>query len=308
MPNEFLTLLDLAARNQDSGIVPLIEKDIVIAPEVGKFPAMMIDGVSYDCVVRESLPTSSYVKPGNGIDTSRSRYSKKTVELKYRDGQMQVYESHYLADKRGGEVLLADEMDGMIKAALRALGRQLIYGSKTGGNTNGFPGAVEVVDNQLVVDAGGTTDDVASSVYAFKLGEDMCKIIGGNNRLLSPGGEWVKQQVLGADSKPTMAYVNNLSGWEGMQWVNPYCVGRIKKITTDSGKTMKDDWGYDLLEKFAAVLGEAPDFFLMTPRSAGQLRKSRITANVATPEWPTEIAGIPILQTNSILNTEKLTL
>lgn len=311
MANEFLTLLDIAAANSGEGLRKLIEKDIVIAPEVNRFPAKTISGVSFDTVIREALPTTDYVVAGNGIAASKSRYAKKTVECKYREGQMRVYKAHALAHKDGAEAILAKEMDGMIKAVIRKLGKTIIYGNNAANNSvNGFPGALQVVDANMVVDAGGTTAGTGSSVYAFKVGEEMASLIFGNEKALESLQEWILQQVTGEDGNLTSAYCNDLSGWEGVAWENPFCVGRIKKLTADTGKTMSDDFGYDLLEKFHKHLGQMPDFFVATPRSANQLRKSRTptTESGKKADWPTDVAGIPLLVSNSISDTESLTL
>lgn len=308
MANEYVTMLDLAVLNADSGVVPLIEKDIVIAPEVAKYPALSIKGVSFDSVVRNTLPTTDYALVGNGIDTSKSKYEKKTFECKWRDGQMQVPKAAALADMRGKENVLALEVDGMIKSAIRKIGRVAIYGTQTPGSSLGFPGALQVYDTtNLVVDAGGTTDDTASSVWGIKFGPENMSLVFGNERVLSPG-EWREQVVLGANSKNMMAFVNSLDGWEGVSWQNPYCIGRIKKLTADSGKTLTDSLVYDLFEKFQAILGELPDALMMTPRSQNQLRKSRTATNdKGNPApLPMDVGGIPIIVTNSIVNTEKL--
>lgn len=308
MANEYVTLLDLAQLNGDSGVVPIIEKDIVIAPEVAKYPALSIKGVSFDSVVRNTLPTTDYTLAGNGIDTSKSKWEKKTFECKWRDGQMQVPKSVALADIRGKEHVLALEVDGMIKSAIRKLGRVAIYGTQTPGSSNGFPGALQVYDStNMVVDATGTTDDVATSIWGIKLGPEYMSLVFGNERVLA-AEDWREQTVLGANSKNMMAYVNSLDGWEGVSWQNPYCVGRVKKVTTDTGKGATDSLVYDLFEKFLANLGELPDILLMTPRSANQIRKSRTATNDkgAPAPMPQDVGGIPVIITNSIVNTEKL--
>lgn len=305
MANEYLTMLDVAVLNGDSNVVPMIEKDVVIAPEVAKYHALPIDGVSFDSVVRTALPSTDYTDVGNGVDSSKSKYEKKTFECKYRDGQMIVPKSVALAHKLGEADLLSKEVDGMIKAAIRKIGRVTIYGPQTPGSSKGFPGALQVTDSTMVVDAGGTTDDLCSSVYGILFGPEWMSIIFGNKRVLTPG-EWKEGSVAGANNKNITAWLNALEGWEGVSWQNPYCVGRIKKITKETGKMMTDSYGYDLLELFQATHGEKPHALLMTPRSQAQLRKSRVTTNNATPLLPTDIDGVPIIVTNSIVNTEKL--
>jgi len=94
--------------------------------------------------------------------------------------------------------------------------------------------------------------------------------------------------------------------YPGLQIGNKYAVGRIKKITTDSGKTLTDALIAQLLEKFP--VGFRPDYLFMNRRSLRQLQSSRTATNPtgAPAPFPSESFGIPIVVTDSIVSTETL--
>jgi hypothetical protein len=102
--------------------------------------------------------------------------------------------------------------------------------------------------------------------------------------------------------------MTNFSGYIGCQWSNPLALGRIKKLTADTGKGLTDILLAQLYGKFKAAL--TPDAFVMSKRSLMQLQSSRTTYNpLGLPApIPGEAFGIPIIVTDSILNTEALTL
>jgi hypothetical protein len=128
-------------------------------------------------------------------------------------------------------------------------------------------------------------------------------------------GEWRKQTIT-RSSKEMTAYKNSLEGWVGAAFYSKYAVGRIKKLTTDSGKGLTDSL---LAQLFAAFpVGVKPTHLFMSRRSRQQLQISRTVTlqgsgtsrpNQATvAPIPTEYDGVPIIATDSILNTETLAL
>lgn len=307
MANDYLTFLEIAKMNADSAIIPLIEKDIVLTPELDLIPFDTIDGTSYKTLLRTSLPTATFRDPNTGAEIVTSRYENKLVETKYLDVPLEIDVALTSASEKGEAYALALEEDGGVKAAMKKMGLQFFYGTGTGGDAAGFPGAVQMVDSSCVVDATGTTEDTCTSVYALKLGNDSVQGVMGKGGKLG-FQTWFKQRVV-RSSKSLTAWCNNLEGWYGVQWVAPYSIGRIKKVTEDSGKGMTDKLISKLLVKMM-VKGVRPDVLLMNGRSIGQLQESRTATNptgVPAP-FPDSAFGIPIVVTNSILNTEKLAL
>ena len=79
---------------------------------------------------------------------------------------------------------------------------------------------------------------------------------------------------------------------------------RVKNIGTANGTTFNDDRAFEALAKFP--VGVTPDVCFMSRRTLEQLRKSRtnVTSPTGVPTLPDSVAGIPIVITDSIVNTE----
>jgi len=304
------TLLDIAKLNGSDAAVGLIEESLVLAPEVATFPARTIRGTSYKTVVRSALPTTQFRNANEGVASSNSTFVNRLVETFILDAQIKVDKAVADAYEDGPEALKAIEALGTMGSALKLIGSQIWYGVGTGGDSKGFPGALGVHDTtNMVVDAGGTTAGTGSSVWGVKFGPQHAQLVLGNNGSMMLS-DWMTQQVTDASSKLYTAYCAALTAYPGLQVGNIYSVGRIKKLTEDSGKTLTDALVANLLQKFQTNLGMFPDALFMTPRSLYQLRASRTaTTPGGTPApIPTEVFGVPIVVTNQILNTEALTL
>jgi hypothetical protein len=307
MANEYLTMLDIAKINGSDAAVGLIEENINEAPEAVMFPAKTINGTSYKTLARVALPTTQFRAVNEGVNTTKSKYENKLVECFYLDGQMEIDVAAAQADEQGEDHAKALEADGHGQAAILKIGSQVWYGTGTGGDPKGFPGAISVVDPDYVLDAGGVTDNTGSSVYGVRLGEKYSSLVFGRDTVLEVG-EWRKQTIT-RNGKELTAWKNSLEGWLGVQWSNKNALARLKDLTTDDGKGCDDAKLAELLSQLKWV----PDFWFMSRRSRFQLQKSRtpVTANLdsgnlAFAPLPTESNGIPIVVTDSLLNTEKL--
>lgn len=309
-------MLDLAKINGSDAVVGLIEENLNAAPEAARFPARTISGTSYKTLIRSALPTTQFRKVNEGVTPTKSTYENKLVECYYLDSQMEMDRAVASADEER-ERALALEADGHMQSALQLVGKQIWYGTGTGGDSLGFPGAVQIVDSDLVVDATGSTASTGSSVYGVKFGDKYVSLVFGKDQVFTMD-EW-RLQTITRSAKEMTAWKNSLEGWIGVQWVNKNAVGRIKKLTADSGKGLTDALIANLLSKFP--VGIQPDAWFMSRRSAYQLQSSRTVVINSGPggakagpglelvaPWPTEAFGIPIIITDSILNTEALTL
>jgi hypothetical protein len=122
------------------------------------------------------------------------------------------------------------------------------------------------------------------------------------------------QMINDAAGNPYSAYVAGLTAWIGMQIGNQNSVRRIANLTADSGKGLTDLLLSDALATFP--VGFMPDAIFMSRRSRSQLQKSRTVvlqgSGKARPDQPTlaplptEYDGIPIVVTDSILNTDAI--
>lgn len=311
------TLLDIAKLNGSDKIVGLIEENLNVAPEFALLPARTIRGISYKTVTRTSFPDVGFRFANESTTPGKSEFINKLVECYILSSIISVDKAVAMAYEDGVAAWQAIESSGVMAQSLIELGQQIIYGTLTTlgavGNAKGFPGLLQSVDSTLVVDAGGTTADTASSVYAIRRGVKDVTVIVGNEGSLDLGD--FREQIMPVNIP---SFVADLTGWVGMQVGSKYSVGRIKKLTADSAKTLTDAMIADLVSRFP--VGHKPDLLLMSRRSAFQLQTSRTVAlygvgstvpsgnqMIFAPQ-PTESNGIPIVVTDSIVNTEALTL
>jgi hypothetical protein len=210
----------------------------------------------------------------------------------------------------GAQAYIASEALAILTAAHMTLGKQFYYGRGTGGDASGHPGLLQAYDStNMVVDAGGTTDNTASSVWMVKFGPmDVQWVMGGNGRIAVDDVRIESVADASDATKFYTAYVQELMAWVGLQVKSKNAIGRIKKLTADSGKGLTDALLGELLGKFPT--GWRPDAIFMTRRSLMQLRSSRTSYSpTGTPApTPVEFENIPIIPTDSILNTESLSL
>ncbi len=311
MPNN-LTLLDLAKLNGADPIVGLIEEVATASPEVVTIPARTIRGTSYKTVARNSRPTVAFRQANEGTAATKSNFTERLVECFILSARVEVDKAVARGYEDGEAALQAIEAAGVMRAALSTVGSQTIYGTSSG--AKGFFGLQQLIatfGDELVLDAGGTTDNVATSVYAIKAGNTGVQYVYGNGTTFDLGA-FREGDATDAAGNRFAALIADLTAWIGLQCVNKYAVGRIKDITTDNGKGVTDAKIAELLSKFP--IGETPTHLLMNRRSAFQLQTSRtMTASTKQeaftgilPGRPTESFGIPIIITDSIGNTETL--
>jgi hypothetical protein len=314
-----LTIADIAKFNGSDAISGLIDETIKNCPEVygttlagQRVPnvaaARTIKGLNYRTLVRTALPTVSFRAYNSGTALGKSTWENRLVETYLLNPSIEVDKQLAQNDEDGAAACIAKEASGIWLASMYKLASCFYYGTGTGGDTLAFPGLVQAYDTtNMEVDAGGTTPTTGSSVYAVRFGvKDVIWVYGlGGQIQLS---DVVEARVLDGSNYPYTVLRQEVVARVGLQVGRSFSVGRIKKLTADSGCGLTDALLGTLLSKFK--VGYPPDVFLMSKRSLEQLRKSRTAVNVTgTPApTPTEFEGIPIMPTESILNTEALTL
>lgn len=316
------TILDIAKRNGSDAVVGIIDETTRAVPEVsgmhpdtmspipGVADARTIRGINYKTLVRTGLPTVGFRDGNQGVDPTKSTYENRLVETYIMNPRWHVDKAIGDMAEDGWQALMSDEAFAHVQAAMQQLGRQFYYGTNTtfGGAVKGFRGLLDFYDStNMVVDAAGTTDSVASSVWAVKFGPQQTRWVWGNNGNLDPS-EVDERDVEDSDGKRFTAYFQELLARPGLQFGDVRCVARIKKLTTDIGKGLTDTLMNQLLEKFP--VGMRPDAFFMTKRSRRQLRDSRTatTESGRPASQPMDFDGIPIVPTESISNVETLAL
>lgn len=315
-----LTLLDVTKLNGNDAEIGLIEENLRYAPELEVIPTRTpIKGTSYTTGIRVGLPSVGFRGVNEGQTPSKSRFEKRLIECFIFGGPIEVDQALADAYDGGAAALQSIEASGIAKAALQALGSQVWYGTVK--DSKGFPGikaatpfgGKTAAGDNLTINAGGTTANTASSVYAVKFGPQDVQFVPGNGTTIAVG-DWITQQIVASNGGKLMAYVNAINAWIGLQIGNENCVRRIANITADSGKGLTDSLLADLLATFP--VGQTPDAIFMSRRSRKQLQNSRTVvlngSGKTRPDQPTvapaptEYEGIKIITTDSILNTDAL--
>jgi len=344
MANALVSLLDISKRKANDQTVGLLEDTITFAPELSTIMGRPIVGTQYKTCHR-TLPTVAFRKANDGSDTVKGTYRQDLKECFIIDAQMQADKA--VVDAEGGGNgpessvgdLLVDEAQGVVMATYIAVGAQLYYG--TAKDANGFVGigaltaSLNAAKNStpVCVGAGGASATVQTSAYLIWENIRGAHFIFGNNSGLTMLPEWRVQQVLGANSKPLTAYVNNLQGWMGWAVNHPLSVARICNIQATATIAKLSDvlvaqmLSYLPLQMRTEVISNAntggPNKWgpglklLMNPAAGYSLQSTRtpiMTAATGTaithaqplnfPTMPSESNGIPIIYTDSITNTE----
>ncbi len=312
------TLLDIAKLRYNDKVVGLIEENLASAPEVANFPMRTIKGTSFLTVKRTNFPTTGFRTANSGITKSKSEFAQALVQCFIFGGAIEIDKAVADANEDGPAAFEMTEASGVMKSALINLGKQVWYGVTN--DALGFPGIKAITPKDAsvspaIIDAAGTTATTASSLYAVKYGEQNAQLIlGENGRLELP--PFQDQALYDSLGKMYPGRVSNLSAWTGLAVNNKNCVGRICNLTEDSGKGLTDAQIAKLLALFP--VGFVPDAFYCSRRSRRQLQVSRTVVlnaqgssrvsgaveNVAPV--PTEAFGIPIIATDSILNTDAI--
>lgn len=312
------TLLDIAKANGSDAVVGLIEEATQLHPEItgqyrgeslpGVGAARTIRGTSYKTLVRTGLPAVGFRNANEGAVKGKSTFENRQVGCHILNPRWECDKAVADAHEDGASAYIAIEAAGVLEAALQLVRKQFYYGAGTNGDAKGHPGLLQAYDaTNMVVDAGGTTADTGSSLWAVKFGaRDVQWVYGQSGQIALSDVDM--RDVLDDDGNAFTAYVQEILSWVGVQVGSVDSIARIKKLTADSGKGLTDDRVYELLSKFPT--GKEPDVLFCSRRSLYQLRASRTATNPtgAPAPIPTEVANIPLVPTDAILDTESLTL
>lgn len=301
------TLLDIAVMNGSDRVAGLIEEATKAHPEINR-AARTIKGRQYKTLVRTANPTVSFRNANEGQAGTKSTYENRLVETFILNPRYEVDKAVADSHEDGWEVLLTNEASGHMEASMVTLAKQFYYGAENGGDAKGFPGLIDSYDAaNMVVDAAGTTADTGSSVWAVKFGPKDVQWVAGQGGSFDES-DVTLQRILDGDGNPYTAYCQEILAYPGLQVGSVRSIGRIKKLTADSGKGLTDALVSQLLSKFE--VGIKPDVLFMSRRSLQQLQASRTatTTTGAPAPFPEESHKIPIAVTDAILDTESLTL
>ena len=310
MANDFLTVADMVSDAYDLSGNELSEVRAA-APVISALPAVPAsNGTQHKYSVMTQLPVTGFRSENAGRDFDHSIDRIDSIDLKILDWSWAVDKAVADAARMGREAMVAREGVRHIASAMYNLEVQYINGT-VGGAAAGFNGLADSANldgasDSMVVNAGGTTVNTASSVYFLRRNSAECAMVYKGDGMPIQLMDTVVQNFNDGSGLNYPAYYTGGCGWFAGQLGALYSVARICNLTDDAGKGLTDDLIYSALELFPA--GGAPDLMIMNRRSQEQLRKSRTATNVTGAPAPivSEVASIPVVTTDAIASTEAL--
>ncbi len=300
------TLLDIAKRNGSDQVVGLIDESIKSIPELTLGFSRPIKGVNFKTRVRTSKPTVGFRNVNEGTAATHGKIENRLVEAFLMNPRWEADVAQAKEAEDGAEAYIADEAIAMMGAGMETVASQFYYGLATDPN-KGFPGLIAAVDASMVLDATGTTANGATSLWGVRWGRQDCGFVwglGANFEL----SDLTIQRVLDGNTpaNPFDAYCQSLTARPGLQVGAKFSCGRIKNITAQAGKTLSDVLIFNFLALSPA--SKPFDMLFTTKRGLNQLRASRTATNAtgAPAPMPTEVGGIPIYATESLVDTEAI--
>lgn len=311
MADVYETLADLLAINNSNLSDIEVSNLLNDAPFVRALAAETASNGTKHSYSREiGAPDVGFRAINTGVEHDVSTDEIVEIELKYMDASTRADVAAAGPWKGGPQAFVARKNRRSIKSAFATAEKQIFYG--TGNKADGYKGladadTLDALADQMVINAGGTTDNTASSVFLIRTngdGADVTLITGNDGNIEM--GDTITQEVQDATGKHYHAYCTSIGAWLGLQIGSAFSAGRIANLTEDVGKGLTDSLVYRMLEQFPS--SRQPNLIVMNRRSLRQLRDSRTATNAtgAPAPIPTEVENIPILNTDSIINTEAL--
>lgn len=267
------------------------------------------NGTRHSYLVEDGAPVVGFRAINAGRENKKSSDRQVDVTLMILAATFNVDQQLAKNYKKGEAAFMSREARRHLKAAFSAAEKQIIYG--TGNDSDGFTGMAQATtvdalsDTDHVVNAGGSSVGATTSVWAIRSPNDgtgVCAIMGQDGEITI--GEYFQQLLQDGDGKDYPGYVQPIEGYMGLQIGSAYDMARIVNLTTQAGKGLTDTLMSQLMEKFPA--SRPPTHFIMNRQSRGQLQRSRTATRTdgADAPIPENYQGIPIICTDSILNTE----
>jgi hypothetical protein len=291
------TLYDVLQFKGEAGSKAIIDEVLDVCPEVtgidkyngGRSFKMHYGTEASDTMETLFMTSVPEVNPfriaNEGVLPTKGTYEKRLHQLA-------TATAYWFADKAvidknpaAGATLMLQRAIEQMKIQQRALGKQFFYGVKNGGYKNGFPGLLDLMMPEFVVDAGGTGDKLTSAYFVYFGEEGVSWRYGMEGSMdLSEPREVTRQD---ANGKYFPAIEQYLQYYPGLRVNSKYSVGRIANIDVSSCETSSlsseaftDTHIYNLLMRLPA--GLKPNVALMPYRAALLLSASRATVNVVT--------------------------
>lgn len=337
MPNEYLTLKDITAREGTDDVVGLVENIINVAPELDRVMGRPIAGISYRARIRTAIAANAgFRKANSGVLLSASSYDRKRFNCFPFDVQMRIDEAQFIEGEAEGDSpgkIMTDEATGAMRAKALVLGKQFYQGTLN--DPLGCPGLIDFlttartqVDSRTgkkinqAVDAGGTASGKCQTVWFIKQGPQGVHWLFGRGRGLTMN-PWRPQQVIPADGVGyNLSWTGNIFGYIGTSMANYHAVGAIINVdTTLSNGTYTKPLTDALVAQLWALfpITEKPDLAFCTQDAAASLQAQRTVTNMVgfsggardwtsgsapIADFPTTLptaGNIPLVVTDSIV-------
>ena len=311
-----LTAADIALMN-DSEFGLLVDQATVAIPEMRHIPAGTISKKDFYTLVMTVLPTTGFRAINAGRAASKPTLEKRLVSCAFLDADWEIDIAAVKASDSSPEAVYNMMKRSHLRSAFLNAAKQIYYGVSN--DASGFPGIAAVLansDDSMVVNAGGTTENKASSVFLmnFAPSQDQdieieesegIRLVFGNDGEFEIG-EINDCRLTDGSNNPLSGKRQSQNGYIGLQYTDLQAVVRICNLTEDTGKGLTDDLIYKAISKFPP--GKKPNAMFMTGRSLEQLRNSRTATNATGVPAPTpeEVANVPIYETSAISNIEAL--
>ena len=308
MADAYLTSADVAHFNKTD--MDLLVSDVLNeAPVLAALSARAIRGNSFVYTRQSAAAAAGFRAVNDGIENTKSTYAKITCSLGVLDASFGVDVAAAQVDERGWEHIMGIEASSHLTSAMSKFEQQIFNGTVGGASSDAFNGfaddAVMHVGGAMNVDAEGDTASTGSSCYLIRSGEGDVQALWGQNGELAIGELQVLERA-GSATGRFPAYYHSITGWTGLAQGSSYSVARICNLTEQAGKGLTDALIYQALALFPAARG--PNMIACSRRSLRQLQASRTatSATGAPAPFPTEVEGVPIITTDSLLNTETI--
>jgi len=249
-----------------------------------------------------TAPGSDFRAVNTGITNSAGQSTLVTITLKFLDAAFDR-DVAIIAASGNPERYMTSETRKSLRAAFSNAEKQVING--TGNDAGGWNGLADALGSigDYVINAGDASAGAVTSVYAVRSADEGVAVVAADGGTINVSDPYdVRVQPDGADVAYSAKRVD-ANAWMGLQLGSVFDSARLGNIGMSSN-TLDDDKLSDLI---ALAKADMPYTHLVMNRTARkQLQQSRTATNPTgrPADFPEEAFGLPIVVTDSIVNTE----
>lgn len=306
MADDLLTLNDLITIN-DRNLADINVSDLLQdAPFLAVLPATgASNGTQHKYTKETAAPVVGFRDINDGRVHDKSGDTAVTVSLAILDATFKCDTALAAEYKFGTDAYLDRELQRHLRAAFAKQEKQWFYGTTAQGDAAGFTGINDALNalSNTMVSSGGATG--GTSIYLVRAGEEDCISVLGNDGRIDTVETPTVVPVAGSTTGTFPAWYVPVQGWMALQLGSIWSIHRIANVAIDGGaNSATDDLIYSAIAEFPS--SRQPTHIVMHRYAQRDLRQSRTaTSPSGTPApIPTDVAGIPIIVTDSIRTDE----